>query len=229
MLQSLYGFIMLEFNKEATNILSGQASYLDDKTIEKSLRFIKLLFDWHENKNLISTRDPLYFLKRDFYDTLQFSNYLKKGEHIDIGTGAGIPGVILSILRPNDRFVLVDRRDYPIRFLEHAQLVLNLENISIKKVDVNKLSLSSTPSSVILKNFSNKKISNLPMMKKMSYLYKLIKSRVRGDYAILVLTGSLALEMPNTLKIPHLGEASVKVNKLISPFFTECKYILEMT
>ena len=229
MLQSLYGFIMLEFNKEATNILSGQASYLDDKTIEKSLRFIKLLFDWHENKNLISTRDPLYFLKRDFYDTLQFSNYLKKGEHIDIGTGAGIPGVILSILRPNDQFVLVDRRDYPIRFLEHAQLVLNLENISIKKVDVNKLSLSSTPSSVILKNFSNKKISNLPMMKKMSYLYKLIKSRVRGDYAILVLTGSLALEMPNTLKIPHLGEVSVKVNKLISPFFSECKYILEMT
>ena len=67
------------------------------------------------------------------------------------------------------------------------------------------------------------------MMKKMSYLYKLIKSRVRGDYAILVLTGSLALEMPNTLKIPHLGEVSVKVNKLISPFFTECKYILEMT
>ena len=228
MLQSLYGFIMLEFKKEATKILSSQTSHLDIKTIEKSLKFVKLLFDWHDRKNLISTRDPLYFLKRDFYDTIQFSNYLNNGQHIDVGTGAGIPGLILSILRPNDQFVLVDRREYPIRFLQHAQLALKLDNISIMQVDVNKLSLASTPTSIILKNFSNKKISNLPVRKKMSYLYKLIKTRVSGDYVILVLTGSLALEMPKTLSLPNVGEVSVRVKKLTSPFFDECKYILEM-
>jgi len=228
MLQSLYGFIMLEFKKEATKILSSQTSHLDVKAIEKSLKFVKLLFDWHDKKNLISTRDPLYFLKRDFYDTIQFSNYLNNGQHIDVGTGAGIPGLILSILRPNDQFVLVDRREYSIRFLQHAQLALKLDNISIMQVDVNKLSLSSTPTSIILKNFSNKKISNLPVRKKMSYLYKLIKTRVTGDYAILVLTGSLALEMPKTLSLPNVGEVSVRVKKLTSPFFDECKYILEM-
>ena len=228
MLQSLYGFIMLEFKKEATKILSSQTSHLDVKAIEKSLKFVKLLFDWHDKKNLISTRDPLYFLKRDFYDTIQFSNYLNNGQHIDVGTGAGIPGLILSILRPNDQFVLVDRREYPIRFLQHAQLALKLDNISIMQVDVNKLSLSSTPTSIILKNFSNKKISNLPVRKKMSYLYKLIKTRVSGDYVILVLTGSLALEMPKTLSLPNVGEVSVRVKKLTSPFFDECKYILEM-
>ena len=228
MLQSLYGFIMLEFKKEATKILSSQTSHLDVKTIEKSLKFVKLLFDWHDRKNLISTRDPLYFLKRDFYDTIQFSNYLNNGQHIDVGTGAGIPGLILSILRPNDQFVLVDRREYPIRFLQHAQLALKLDNISIMQVDVNKLSLASTPTSIILKNFSNKKISNLPVRKKMSYLYKLIKTRVSGDYVILVLTGSLALEMPKTLSLPNVGEVSVRVKKLTSPFFDECKYILEM-
>ncbi len=228
MLQSLYGFNMLEFNKEATNILSSQTSHLDDKVIEKSLKFIRLLFDWHDNKNLISTRDPLYFLKRDFYDTIQFSNHLKQGQHIDVGTGAGIPGLILSILRPNDEFILVDRREYPIRFLQYAQLVLDLDNISIKQVDVNKLSLSSMPTSIIMKNFSNKKISNLPITKKMSYLYRLIKSRVSGDYVILVLTGSLALKMPKTLPLPNDGIASVNIKKLRSPFFDECKYILEM-
>ena len=228
MLQSLYGFIMLEFKKEATKILSSQTSHLDVKAIEKSLKFVKLLFDWHDKKNLISTRDPLYFLKRDFYDIIQFSNYLNNGQHIDVGTGAGIPGLILSILRPNDQFVLVDRREYSIRFLQHAQLALKLDNISIMQVDINKLSLSSTPTSIILKNFSNKKISNLPVRKKMSYLYKLIKTRVTGDYAILVLTGSLALEMPKTLSLPNVGEVSVRVKKLNSPFFDECKYILEM-
>ncbi len=228
MLQSLYGFIMLEFKKEATKILSSQTSHLDVKTIEKSLKFVELLFDWHDKKNLISTRDPIYFLKRDFYDTLQFSNHLNDGQHIDVGTGAGIPGLILSILRPNDQFVLVDRREYPIRFLQYAQLALKLDNISIMQVDVNKLSLTSTPTSIILKNFSNKKISNLPIRKKMSYLYKLIKTRVSGNYVILVLTGSLALEMPKTLSLPNVGEVSVNVKKLTSPFFDECKYILEM-
>ena len=62
----------------------------------------------------------------------------------------------------------------------------------------------------------------------MSYLYKLIKTRVSGDYVILVLTGSLALEMPKTLSLPNVGEVSVRVKKLSSPFFDECKYILEM-
>ena len=159
MLQSLYGSIMLKFKSEATNILSSQASHLDHKTIEKSLQFISLLFDWHNNKNLIATRDPIYFLKRDFLDTIQFSKYLNKGEHVDIGTGAGIPGVILSILRPDDRFILIDRREYPIKFLEHIKLALNLDNISIRQVDVNKLSLSSVPTSVILKNFKGKRRS----------------------------------------------------------------------
>ena len=228
MLQSSYGFIMLEFIKEATNILNSQAPYLDDRTIGKSLHFIELLFNWHENKNLIATRDPLYFLKRDFFDTIQFSHHLKKGKHVDIGTGAGIPGVILAILRPDDQFVLVDRREYPIRFLQHVQLALNLENISIEQVDVNKLSLHSTPTSIILKNFSNKRVSNLPMRKKMTYLYELIKSKVNGDYAILVLTGSLALDMPQKITLPNLGEITVRVKKLTSPFFGERKYILEM-
>lgn len=228
MLQSLYGNIMLEFIKRATEILSRQASHLDDKKIQKSLKFISLLFDWHENKNLIATRDPFYFLKRDYFDSMEFSNYLQKGEHVDIGTGAGIPGIILSILRPDDQFVLVDRRKYPIRFLEHVKLALNLDNISIRQEDVSELSLSNAPKSVILKNFSNKKISNLPMEKKMSYLYKLIKSRVSGNYAVLVLTGSLALEMPQKLHLPNYGDVSVKVKKLSSPFFDESKYILEM-
>ena len=46
-------------------------------------------------------------------------------------------------------------------FAEHAKLVLSLDNISIMKQDVSKLSLPSTPTTVIFKNFSNKKISNL--------------------------------------------------------------------
>ena len=124
--------------------------------------------------------------------------------------------------------MLVDRREYPIRFLQHVQLALNLENISIEQVDVNKLSLHSTPTSIILKNFSNKRVSNLPMRKKMTYLYELIKSKVSGDYAILVLTGSLALDMPQKITLPNLGEITVRVKKLTSPFFGERKYILEM-
>ena len=66
------------------------------------------------------------------------------------------------------------------------------------------------------------------MRKKMTYLYELIKSKVSGDYAILVLTGSLALDMPQKITLPNLGEITVRVKKLTSPFFGERKYILEM-
>ena len=44
----------------------------------------------------------------------------------------------------------------------------------------------------------------------------------------LVLTGSLALDMPQKITLPNLGEITVRVKKLTSPFFGERKYILEM-
>ena len=53
---------------------------------------------------------------------------LPEGHLLDIGTGAGIPGMLISFFRPAINVSLLDRRDNAIRFLEHAKLKLNLSN-----------------------------------------------------------------------------------------------------
>ena len=51
-----------------------------------------MLFSWHEIHNIISPRDPIYFVKRDMCDCLNMCKYLPDGKLLDVGTGGGIPG-----------------------------------------------------------------------------------------------------------------------------------------
>jgi 16S rRNA (guanine527-N7)-methyltransferase len=70
--------------------------------VEALDRYCQLLWDWNEKLNL--TRHTSYekFVSRDLVDTLAFSQCLAEGEDVlDVGTGGGVPGVVLAIVRPD--------------------------------------------------------------------------------------------------------------------------------
>jgi 16S rRNA (guanine527-N7)-methyltransferase len=70
--------------------------------VEQLERYCKLLWEWNEKLNL--TRHTTYekFVSRDLVDTLAFSQFLAEGEDVlDVGTGGGVPGVVLAIVRPD--------------------------------------------------------------------------------------------------------------------------------
>jgi 16S rRNA (guanine527-N7)-methyltransferase len=72
-------------------------------------RYCRLLWDWNEKLNL--TRHTTYekFVSRDVVDTLAFSKALADGEDVlDVGTGGGVPGIVLAILRPDLSVSLCD-------------------------------------------------------------------------------------------------------------------------
>ena len=123
--------------------------------------YIELLFRWHEKNNILSTRDQQYFIKRDLFDSLSMLNDLPDGNLLDIGTCAGIPGILISFFRPDSHVTLLDRRDNAIRFLEHAKLKLAINNVSIIKSDAKKMNIESSLNAILIKNFSNKIISKL--------------------------------------------------------------------
>ena len=65
-------------------------------------QYCRLLWDWNQKLNL--TRHDTYdkFVSRDLIDSLAFAEFLESGETIlDVGTGGGVPGVVLAILRPD--------------------------------------------------------------------------------------------------------------------------------
>ena len=221
---------MIKQDPELDKILTALSLNIDDSIIETIGEYLELLFKWHEQNNIISTRDRTYFLQRDFFDSLSMLNHLPKGALLDIGTGAGIPGILLSFFRPDDHITLLDRRDNPIRFLEHVKLILKLENIDIVKTDINKMIITESPAAVIFKNFSNKVVSKLTFEAKLAYIVNMVRNNLGATSKIFLLTGSNALTLKDDMN-KHCDSlnAKIAITKIETPYFDTNRYILEIT
>ena len=220
----------MNINNELKDVLKTLSIDLDDRIIAKINMYLDILFSWHEKNNILSTRDPSYFLKRDFFDSLSMLPYLPSGPILDIGTGAGIPGILLAFIRNTENIVLLDRRDNAIRFLEHAKLKLCLQNVDIIKSDVNKLKMNVKPSAILMKNFSNKIISKMDLESKLCYIISIIRNKLGFDSKIFLLSGSNMLDV-NTDKESYevKTNSKLKVIKIETPYFQTNRYLLEIS
>ena len=189
--------------------------------------YIDLLFRWHEKNNILSTRDKEYFIKRDLFDSLSMLKDLPSGNLLDIGTGAGIPGMLISFFRSDSHVTLLDRRDNAIRFLEHAKLKLGINNVSIIKNDAKKMNIENSLNAILIKNFSNKIISKLNFEDKVLHIISMIRSRIEDKVPIYMLTGSIALCMNDISKeFVDISQSTFTVKKLDTPYFDTNRYLL---
>ena len=221
---------MTKHDSNLDKILNELTLNIDDSIVDILEEYFEILFKWHEKNNILSTRDRSYFLQRDFYDSLSMLKYLPKGPLLDIGTGAGIPGILLSFFRPNDHITLLDRRDNSIRFLEHVKLKLKLKNIEIIKTDINKMIITDSPAAIIFKNFSNKIISKLSFEEKLIYIVNMVRKRLGSTSKIYMLTGSNVLFLKDNMdKYSENLSAKLTITKIETPYFETNRYILEIT
>ena len=209
---------------EAIETLALNCSISTRKLLQS---YIDLLFRWHEKNNILSTRDKQYFIKRDLFDSLSMLKDLPGGNLLDIGTGAGIPGMLVSFFRSNSHVTLLDRRDNAIRFLEHAKLKLGINNVSIIKNDAKKMNIENSLNAILIKNFSNKIISKLNFEDKLLHIISMIRSRIKDDAPIYMLTGSIALCMNDISKeFVDISQSTFTVKKLDTPYFDTNRYLL---
>jgi len=92
---------------------------LDDEQIDALSRYVHSLWSWNEKLNLTRHTDYEKFVSRDVVDSQQLEQFLEPGERIvDVGTGGGVPGVILSILRPDLEVTLTESMAKKARAVE---------------------------------------------------------------------------------------------------------------
>lgn len=104
---------------------------LTKKQIEKYYNYMNLLLEWNEKINLTAIIEPREIILKHFVDSLTIAKYIKDDEKlIDVGTGAGFPGIPLSIVKENTDIVLLDSLNKRINFLEEVKENLKLENIT---------------------------------------------------------------------------------------------------
>jgi 16S rRNA (guanine527-N7)-methyltransferase len=82
---------------------------LPPEQVERLDKYCKLLWDWNEKINLTRHTDYEKFVGRDVLDSMQLAEHLRQGDEIlDVGTGGGVPGIVLAIVRPDLQVSLCD-------------------------------------------------------------------------------------------------------------------------
>lgn len=97
--------------------------------VEKLLAFMALLKEWSGTYNLVAPREREFLLTRHLLDSLSIAPWLREGSLLDVGTGAGLPGLPLAIIKPEMEVTLLDSAGKKIRFIRHVDRTLKLGNI----------------------------------------------------------------------------------------------------
>lgn len=101
-----------------------------DEQAEKFYTYMNLLLEWNEKINLTAITDPNEIIIKHFIDSLTICKNIEKGKSlIDIGTGAGFPGIPLKIVRPDISIVLLDSLNKRVNFLNNVVNTLNIDGI----------------------------------------------------------------------------------------------------
>ena len=99
--------------------------------VEPLLTYLSLLHKWNQTYNLTAVRDIESMITRHVLDSLAIKPWIK-GEHLlDVGTGAGLPGIPLALANPALKVVLLDSNGKKIRFLQEVKRTLQLTNIEV--------------------------------------------------------------------------------------------------
>lgn len=115
--------------KQLDTLLAKAGISLTDQQKQQLLGYVGLLDKWNKAYNLTSVRDPKEMLVRHILDSIVVNPFLKGDRFIDVGTGPGLPGIPLAIVRPESHFTLLDSLGKRVRFLRQVQHELKLTNI----------------------------------------------------------------------------------------------------
>ena len=115
----------LDAGLAALGVAAGQAQR------DALIAYLALLARWNQAFNLTAVRDPMEMVGRHLLDSLTLCPYLFGDSVLDLGTGAGLPGIPLALLHPQRRFWLLDGNGKKTRFVRQAVMELGLTNCEV--------------------------------------------------------------------------------------------------
>jgi len=103
---------------------------------DKMATLLEELVRWNQRVNLTAIREPQQMISGHLLDSLSVRPLLRGSRVLDVGTGAGFPGLPLAIVEPEQSFTLVDSNNKKIRFVEHVAGLLDLGNVTAVKARI---------------------------------------------------------------------------------------------
>ncbi|WP_145509115.1 16S rRNA (guanine(527)-N(7))-methyltransferase RsmG [Yersinia alsatica] len=202
--------------KKLDSLLSAADIALPDQQKHQLIGYVELLHKWNKAYNLTSVRDPMQMLVRHILDSIVVNPHLQGSRFIDVGTGPGLPGIPLAIVRPDAHFTLLDSLGKRVRFLRQVQHELGLSNIEPVQSRVEDFVAEPPFDGVISRAFASLQdmlswCHHLPA-KPEGRFYAL--KGVRPDDELAILPAGITLESVIRLQVPELdGERHLVILK----------------
>jgi 16S rRNA (guanine527-N7)-methyltransferase len=128
---------------------------LEPEQKRKLLAYLVLLEKWNRAYNLTAVRDPEEMVSRQLLDALSILDLLTGRRVLDVGTGAGLPGIPLAVARPEWRFTLLDANGKKTRFVQQAKMELGLDNLTVIQARVEQFPTDDRFDSIVSRAFSS--------------------------------------------------------------------------
>jgi 16S rRNA (guanine527-N7)-methyltransferase len=119
------------------------------------MEYVTELMNWNRVYNLTSVRKPTDIVTRHILDSLTILPHLHGERILDIGTGAGLPGIPLAIACPEREFVLLDSSSKKLRFVQQTLGILNLDNVTLVDSRVEEYQPDALFDTIICRAFSD--------------------------------------------------------------------------
>jgi len=128
---------------------------LDVVAQEKLLQYLRLLGRWNKTYNLTALREERQIVSHHLLDSLSIIPYLWAGRWLDVGSGAGLPGIVLAITRSDWEVSMIDSNTKKTSFIQQAIIELGLENAHVVRGRVEDFKSENMFDGVISRAFSD--------------------------------------------------------------------------
>lgn len=125
-----------QFKARIRQYLQSVSYEITDEKIDALLAYLALFIKWNKTYNLSAIRDPEAMFVKHILDSLSVIPHVKGTRFIDVGTGGGLPGMVLAICFDQRQFVLLDSAGKKTRFLENVKRELKLHNVDVQNCRV---------------------------------------------------------------------------------------------
>ena len=135
--------------------LSRMGLEISSTTQARLLDYLRLMQKWNRAYNLTAIRDPREMVTQLLLDALVALPYVTRGPVLDVGSGAGLPGIPLAIARPDLQFTLLDSNGKKIRFIKQVVITLQLANVDVVQSRVENYQASAPFALIVSRAFSS--------------------------------------------------------------------------